>query len=311
MDAVAVEGLGKRLGGAWVVEGLSFAVGRGEIFGLLGPNGAGKTTTLRLLAGLYRPDQGSATVAGERLTTTAEPPALRRAVGLLTEQPGFYERLPVRYNLVYFARLYGLPTVEAERRADALLARFHLTAKADEPFARLSRGMKQKLAIARAVLHAPPVVLLDEPTVGLDPEATREVRALIGELAAEGRAVILCTHQLAEVERLCHRAAILARRLVGIHRVNGDDGAVTLLVTLASDPSAALADVRGVDGVQAAALNGDGLGITLETAARIPELLAHLAGRGHRLTSATRARHALEEAYVALLAEARLSGVWS
>ncbi len=312
MHAVMVQNLGKRLGEAWVVEGLSFTVDRGEVFGLLGPNGAGKTTTLRILAGLYAPDTGSAEIDGQRAATDeAGRQRLRGRVGLLTEQPGFYDRLPVRTNLVYFARLYGLTRADAEQRADRLLDRFALRAKAEQPFARLSRGMKQKLAIARAVLHAPPVVLLDEPTVGLDPEATREVRELIGELASEGRAIILCTHQLAEVERLCDRAAILARRLVGVHQVNGGEDGATLVISLASDPAAARVAVDGRPGVRAAELTDGGVRVTLDSAELIPELLRDLAAGGHRLTGAVRARQALEEAYVKLLAEARLAGVWS
>src|SRR5438876_5044197 len=179
MLAIEAVGLTKSLGARRACWDVSFDVRRGEVFGLLGPNGAGKTTTLRMLAGLYAPDAGTARVAGHEIAPRkAGGAALRARVGLLTESPGFYDRLTARENLRFFAQLYG-----AAKAPDALLERFALKEHAGRPFAELSRGMKQKLAIARALLHEPEVVLLDEPTVGLDPEATREVRAVIAELA--------------------------------------------------------------------------------------------------------------------------------
>src|SRR3954470_759957 len=169
-----------------------------------------------MLAGLYAPDAGTATVAGFSISP-GKPggPDLRARVGLLTEQPGFYDRLSARENLMYFAELQGA----ARARVGPLLDRFALTSHADRPFAELSRGMKQKLAIARALVHEPEVIFLDEPTVGLDPEATREVRAVIAELAAEHATIVLCTHHLGEVEKLCSRAAFIAGRLLAVHPV--------------------------------------------------------------------------------------------
>ncbi len=217
---IEARGLSKSFGGRRACWDLSFEVAEGEVFGLLGPNGAGKTTTLRMLAGLYAPDAGNALVAGCPIAAgRAGGPELRRRVGLLTEQPGFYDRLTALENLLHFARLYGVPRAEADARARRLLQRFQLDAHRDRFFAELSRGMKQKLAIARALLHAPQVVLLDEPTVGLDPEAAREVRATIAELAADRTTLVLCTHDLDEVERLCSRAAFVAGQLLAVHAV--------------------------------------------------------------------------------------------
>lgn len=312
MNTITVEGLGKRLGGEWVIEDISFEVARGEVFGLLGPNGAGKTTTLRVLAGLYAPDAGRATVVGFELTGRATSPAgLRRRVGLLTEQPGFYDRLPTAYNLVHFGRLYGLARREAEQRTAELLARFDLTAAAEQPFATLSRGMKQKLAIARAILHRPELVLLDEPTVGLDPEATREVRAIIAELAAEGRTIVLCTHQLSEVERLCSRAAVLARRLVGVHEVGTASAHNRVVVGLAAPAPALTEIVAAQPWVRSVAARDSLLEIEVTTPAQIPDLVAALVAEGARLTSVTPARDALEKTYLTLLAQARDAGLVS
>ncbi len=220
VPAIEARGLAKSFAGRRALWDLSFTVEAGEVFGLLGPNGAGKTTTLRILAGLLAPDAGSATIAGCAVSPGVTGGALLRGrIGLLTEQPGFYNRLSARENLVVFGKLQGLAAHEAGTRADKLLARFQLAPHASRPFAVLSRGMKQKLAIARALLHEPAVILLDEPTVGLDPEATREVRDLVGELAAEKRTIVLCTHHLDEVERLCARAAFVAGRLLAVHEV--------------------------------------------------------------------------------------------
>ncbi|MGZ6124767.1 MAG: ABC transporter ATP-binding protein, partial [Myxococcales bacterium] len=161
MAAIEAHGLAKSFGGRSACREISFAVERGEVFGLLGPNGAGKTTTLRILAGLYAPDAGTANVAGIAIRAgRASGPELRARVGLLTESPGFYDRLTARENLLYFARLQRAR--EPARRCDALIDRFALREHAGRPFAELSRGMKQKLAIARALVHEPEVILLDE-----------------------------------------------------------------------------------------------------------------------------------------------------
>jgi ABC-2 type transport system ATP-binding protein len=231
-------------------------------------------------------------------------------VGLLTEQPGFYDPLAARYNLVHFARLYGLGRHEADRRAKELLGRFDLANKADAPFGSLSRGMKQKLAIARALMHRPDIVLLDEPTVGLDPEATREVRAIIGELAAEGRTVILCTHHLDEVERLCGRAAFLAGRLVGVHDVAGAAAADRRVVLQLEPPVDGVAGVvGGHPAVAASRLEGGALHLELAEGGAVADVVAAAVGAGGRVQAVVPARHALEEAYLALLAEARRTGL--
>jgi ABC-2 type transport system ATP-binding protein len=310
MDAISANELGKRLGGTWILEGLTFAVARGEVFGLLGPNGAGKTTTLRILAGLYAPDTGHAEVAGHAIRAgAAGDGALRRSVGLLTEQPGFYDRLPALYNLALFGRLYGMGAHEAETGARQLMDRFGLSDAADKSFATLSRGMKQKLAIARAILHRPDVVLLDEPTVGLDPEATREVRAIIEELAAEGRTIVLCTHQLSEVERLCSRAAVLARRLVGVHEVRSSARSdCRITVGLATPVDGLESTTRALPFVRLVRSEDSALHVEIDDPKHVPDLVAALADQGARMTAVIPARDALEEAYLQLLSEARDAG---
>ncbi len=326
MPAIEAHSLAKSFAGRRALWDLSFSVERGEVFGLLGPNGAGKTTALRILAGLISPDSGSAQVAGHTILPGAPSnAALRGSIGLLTEQPGFYDRLSARENLVVFGKLQGLTAHEADRRATALLARFLLAAHADRPFAVLSRGMKQKLAIARALLHEPAVILLDEPTVGLDPEATREVRALVGELAAEKRTIVLCTHHLDEVERLCARAAFVAGRLLAVHEVKSlATGTYRLRIGLDSPAEGALRTLRALPFVldaqaemamgaalRANALHSNDLLVELRHASSVPDALAALVASGTRISSAVPVRHPLEEAYLALLAQARDEGLIS
>jgi ABC-2 type transport system ATP-binding protein len=297
LAAIDARALSKSFGGRPACREVSFTVERGEVFGLLGPNGAGKTTMLRMLAGLYAPDSGSAEVAG-CLIGPGRPggPELRARVGLLTEAPGFYDRLTARENLTFFARLQGAR--EVERRCSALLQRFGLSEHAGRPFAELSRGMKQKLAIARALVHEPEVVFLDEPTVGLDPEATREVRSVIAALAAEHATIVLCTHHLDEVERLCSRAAFIAGRLVAVHEIRQEG---LLRVELAA-PFAPDGVLRGLF----RNVRTQGSALFIEPRAEVPEIVAALAAAGARILSVTPHQDPLEDAWLALLAEARL-----
>jgi ABC-2 type transport system ATP-binding protein len=311
MPAIEVRSLSKSFGGRRAVEDLSFSVDPGECFGLLGPNGAGKTTTLRMLAGLFGPDQGAATIAGCEVRPGARSSReLRRRVGLLTEHPGFYDRLDSAENLVHFGRLYGLSRADATARSARLLERFLLAPHALKPFAALSRGMKQKLAIARALLHEPEVVLLDEPTVGLDPEATREVRAVVGELRREGRTIVLCTHDLDEVERLCARAAFVATRLIAIHQIAAvQRGRVR--VDLAAPSSAAAAELRKLLAVRDVQEDGLRLHVELSALDGVPDVVAALVACGARVAAVQPVRDPLEEAYMAVLAEARSRGLLS
>jgi len=211
---IQTEGLTRRFGDKVAVENLDLTVAEGEVFGLLGPNGAGKTTTVRLLMGLIAPSGGRAWVAGHELGT--ENTAIRRVTGLLTESPGFYNRLSAYYNLDFYARLYHLDDALRPKRIQHYLERMGLWERRNDPVAQFSKGMKQKLALARALLHEPRVLFLDEPTSGLDPEAARMVRDLIAGLKGEGRTIVLCTHNLDEADRLCDRVGILKNRLLRV-----------------------------------------------------------------------------------------------
>src|SRR2546428_1795738 len=213
-SVVRTEKLTRRFGALTAVDGIDLEVHEGEVFGFLGPNGAGKTTTLRLLGALIAPTWGTAEIAGFKLGR--DDSKIRAAVGILTEQPGLYERQSAWDNLVFYATLYGLPTPVARAQAERYLRLMGLWERRTEPVVTFSRGMKQKMAIARAALHEPRVLFLDEPTTGLDPDAAKTVREFIVALRCEGRTVFLCTHNLDEADRLCDCIAFFRHRVLRI-----------------------------------------------------------------------------------------------
>jgi ABC-2 type transport system ATP-binding protein len=208
---ISVTRLTRRFETRTAVDDVSFDVGRGEMVALLGPNGAGKTTTLRMLAGLIGPTSGSVAIDGVTLDSRTAG-SLRHRIGFLTESPGLWDRLTVRENLSVYARLF--PLDDPDRVVGQLIDRFELAPYANARAAELSKGLRQKIAIGRALLHHPDVLLLDEPTSGLDPEVAMSVRQLLDERRAEGCAILLSTHNLHEAERQADRIAVLKQRLI-------------------------------------------------------------------------------------------------
>jgi len=194
------------------VDGLTLNVAEGEVFGFLGPNGAGKTTTVRMLTSLIAPSAGRAFV--DKLQVGKDDQKIRERVGILTETPGMYERLSAERNLNIFARLYGVKDVPGQ--VEKYLRMLSLWDRRFDEVGSFSKGMRQKLAIARALLHEPRIVFLDEPTSGLDPEAAKLVRDFIDELKTEGRTIFICTHNLDEADRLCDRIGIFKTRLITV-----------------------------------------------------------------------------------------------
>jgi sodium transport system ATP-binding protein len=206
---IRVESLHKAFGEIRAVDGVSFTARDGEITGLLGPNGAGKTTTLRMLYTLMRPDAGRVLV--DDIDAAADPLAVRRRLGVLPDARGLYKHLSARENIDYFARLQGVPAEEGARRREALVEVLEMHDFADRRAEGYSQGQRVKTAIARALIHDPKNVLLDEPTNGLDVMATRRMRLFLRELRAEGRCVLFSSHIMQEVAQLCDRIVIIAR----------------------------------------------------------------------------------------------------
>jgi len=204
---IRASGLTKRFGKLVAVSDLTLEVGAGEVFGFLGPNGAGKTTTIRMLTGLVRPTSGTALVAG--YDVAQQPLEVKRRVGFLAETPYLYGKLSGREFLAFMGGLYEVAPTLARQRADRLLSLFELSEKADDLVESYSHGMRQKLALAGALLHEPPVLFLDEPTSGLDPRSARLVKDLLVALVERGHTVFLSTHVLEIAEHLCHRVGII------------------------------------------------------------------------------------------------------
>jgi ABC-2 type transport system ATP-binding protein len=209
---VVVQNLSKKFNKFTAVHQLSFEIHSGEVFGLLGPNGAGKTTTVRMLCALIAPTSGTAQVAGFHLGQQDQ--LIRKNVGILTESPGLYDALSAEENLNFFAKMYEV--VNIQEQVERYLRLLGLWERRFEPVGTFSKGMRQKLAIARAILHEPKILFLDEPTSGLDPEMSRLVRDFIAELKGEGRTIVLCTHNLDEADRLCDRIAVIKANLLAL-----------------------------------------------------------------------------------------------
>jgi ABC-2 type transport system ATP-binding protein len=303
---IHTENLSRRFGDRTAVDRLSFDVQAGEIVGLLGPNGAGKTTTIRMLAGMIAPSSGSLRV-GE-YDPSREPERVHEIVGLLTESPGFYERLTAEQNLAYFARFYeGIDVGGAVERS---LQRMGLSERRRDRVGTFSRGMKQRLALARALLHGPRILFLDEPTTGLDPEAARDLRELIVELSGERRTILLCTHNLTEAEEICGRIAIFRTELIVI----GTPAALreerfqpTVRVRLARSAAGLIDALRDLSFVQAIeAESGDGglLSVHLDDIDRDrPRLVARIVELGGEILEVSEDRKTLEDVYLDLVRE--------
>ena len=311
MDAIRTDALSRRYGGLTAVDGVTLAVERGEVFGVLGPNGAGKTTMVRLLNGVLAPSAGTCRVLG--LDPARQGSELRRRTGVLTESPALYERMTARENLRFFGTMYGMPPEKLAARADAMLEAFGLAERADAKVGGFSKGMKQRLALARALLHEPEVLFLDEPTAALDPEAARRVTELIMEFTRQaGRTVFLCTHYLPEAQRLCDRVAVLNRghliatgTLAELARTlwHGSWVDVECLVAPAPD---LLDAVRVVPGVTDARLDGpDGtrLAVQVEGEERIPVVVRAIVERGGQVVRVNAREHTLEDVYFELQGE--------
>lgn len=229
MKAIQVCELTRDYNGLRAVDGITFTVETGEIFGFLGPNGAGKTTTIKVLTGQLRPTSGTAQVAG--CDVVEERQQLKPRIGVVFEYQNLYERLSARDNLVFAARLYGVP----QRRVDHVLAQVGLTDRARDRIKGYSNGMKQRLLVARALLHEPEILFLDEPTRGLDPNVARDIRSIIANLARQGVTVFLTTHYMEEADQLSDRVAIIDQGCIvaldtpeQLKAVHGEDGKTTL-----------------------------------------------------------------------------------
>ncbi len=310
MSGIEATGLIKRFGPLTAVDGISFKADAGEIFGLLGPNGSGKTTTVRLLSCLIAPSAGSAKVAG--FDIVSEPLKVREAVGVLTENPGIYDRLSALENMEFFAEAYGLTDrTERDARLRELLEFFDLWDRRGDKVGTWSKGMRQKLAIAKAVVHNPGVLFLDEPSSGLDPKTAKDIRDLMWDMSRhEKRTIVLCTHNLEEAERLCSRVMII-RKGAPLATGSVEDlrrkmhGAPALEVTVEHADDVLLKKASKLEGVKNVSMSGvDILLFDLDDPeAGTPDIVSSLVKAGARVKSVNIMRPTLEDTYLELTKE--------
>jgi ABC-2 type transport system ATP-binding protein len=301
MAMIEAHGLTRRFGKTTAVEDLSLQVEKGEVLGFLGPNGAGKTTTIRLLAGIIAPTSGYAVVAGQRTERSVE--QLHEVIGLLTESPGFYNRLSAYRNLEYFAGFYH--GIDPEVQAEKYLKVMGLWERRRDHVGAFSKGMKQRLALARALLPEPQVLFLDEPTAGLDPEAAEDVRQLIKKLSGEGRTIFLSTHNLAEAEQLCQRIAVFRTRLLRLDTPQNLRQSVfrrRAVVRLENINENILAAVKQMTFVKALEQEDNQLRVELSDIGReLPTLVEGIIQAGGRVLEVAEEHHSLEEIYLNLV----------
>jgi len=303
---IEARGLSRSFEGRLAIEGLSFLVPEGKLCALLGPNGAGKTTTVRVLLGLLPPSAGQARVAGFSLPGSAADGArLRAQAGLLTEAPGCYDRMSGRENLELFGRLYGLSEAKLRSGLEHWLRRLELWEARDQPFGTYSKGMKQRLALIRAVLHEPRVLFLDEPTSGLDPAGAREVRDLIADFRGEGRTILLCTHNLAEAETLADLVGILRRRMLAFGPPASLGAARPALeVKLAGDAETVVAGLAALPAVQECSAHGGVLHLVVAELERdTPLVVREIVRHGGQILWVRPAGSSLEEIYLRAVRE--------
>jgi ABC-2 type transport system ATP-binding protein len=301
---ISTQNLTKKFDQITAVENLTLEIPEGEVFGFLGPNGAGKTTTVRILTSLISPTQGSASVNG--YTVGKQDIDIRRSVGLLTETPGMYDNLSAERNLDIYARLYEV--ADPAGQVEKYLRFLGLWERRGDPAATFSKGMKQKLAIARALLHEPRTVFLDEPTAGLDPETARLVRDFILEIKEQGRTIFICTHNLDEADRLCDRIGVFKTQLlvldspaqlraqvfgrkVVFHLLNADDSLAKKLEKLPSVTDALLIDNKIVATID-------------DPETHNPEIIRILVAEGADVQFVGELRRSLEDVYLQLVKNA-------
>jgi ABC-2 type transport system ATP-binding protein len=283
------------------VQDLTLDISEGEVFGFLGPNGAGKTTTVRILASLISPTSGNAWIGSYKVGKNDQ--EIRRTVGILTETPGMYERLSAEKNLSIFARLYEVRNVQGQ--VEKYLRMLGLWERRFDPVGSFSKGMRQKLAIARALIHEPRVLFLDEPTSGLDPEASRLVRDFIEQLKESGVTIFLCTHNLDEADRLCSRIGIFKTRLVAVDSPENLRttifGRKVVIHLQASDPNfarlvASLPFVKECQEVNSRLL------VTLDNPEdQNPIIIQRLVEAGAQIQFVGELRHSLEDIYLSMI----------
>jgi len=300
---ICLDSLTRKFNGLTAVDSVTFKVKEGEIFGLLGPNGAGKTTTVRMLCCLIRPTSGRAFIEGYEVGKDSM--KIREIVGLLPEAPGLYGELSAYRNLEFYAKLYGVPRQKREENIERLLKMLDMWGRRGDPVGTFSKGMQQKIAIARSMVHEPKVLFLDEPTAALAPDSAKVVRDFILELKHEKRTIFLCTHNLYEVERICDRVAFLNTKLVAVgspHDLGRKFGSTKTEIQLKKVDKRILNSVKKLSAVKEVQVVEDKLLVETEDPENSnPVIVEAIVKHGGKILYVTRTAHGLEDAYLKLV----------
>ncbi len=301
--AVEAKVLTRVFGTKPAVQRVSFRVAWGEVFALLGPNGAGKTTTMRMLCCLLGPTEGTAEVGGFNIIE--EPIKVREQLGLLPENPGLYESLSAERNLRFYGEVYGVPPAKLKSRIEETLKKLDIWNRKDDKVAKFSKGMRQKIAIARALLHEPRILFLDEPTASLDPEASQIVRDFILDLKKEGGTIFLNTHNLYEAQRLCDHVGILNTSLIAFgspHDLADRMWSKVTLVTLRKMDTAIVSSLKSLDFVKEVKVEDGHLAVSMDDPdSNNPRLVDALVRAGAEIVSVREKEHTLEDIYLKLI----------
>ncbi len=305
---ITCERLTKTFESITAIQDLSFTIPDGCVFGLLGPNGAGKTTTMRMLSCLIQPTSGKASIDSYEIGKKEDVQNIRRMIGLLPEVPGLYETLGAYKNLDFYGQLYGVPKKQREESIQKTLTNLDLWDRRHEPVGGFSKGMKQKIAIARALIHDPKYIFLDEPTASLDPMAAKIVREYILELKKKGNTILINTHNLSEAERICDSVALVKNRLVKVgNPKNLAKGLFTrtISITLKQIPSTLSKDIESLPLVSQAHFHGNQLFLNVKNPEEDnPQIINWLLKQGLQIQFISEEEHSLEEVYMKLIEEA-------
>ncbi|MDE3151327.1 MAG: ABC transporter ATP-binding protein [Gemmatimonadota bacterium] len=302
--AIALRGLRRVFGGTVAVDGLSFEIARGELFGLVGPDGAGKTTTLRMLAGVLPPSAGDALVGG--VSVGRDPERVKHHIAYMSQRFGLYADLTVRENLDFYADLYRVPRAERPARLERLYQFSNLGPFERRLAGQLSGGMKQKLGLSCALIHQPEILLLDEPTFGVDPISRRDLWLIVHEMVAQGVTVLVTTAYMDEAERCDHVALLDRGRIVALDTPAALQRSLagSMVAVQASDPRAALRVLQNAPAARHAALFGDTVHVALASrAADLPVILAALADAGVHVTETHDLEPSLEDVFIQRVSE--------
>jgi len=304
---IVCEGLTKTFGSITAIQDFNIQIPDGRIFGLLGPNGAGKTTTMRMLSCLIRPTSGKAYIDSYQIGMKEDAQKIRSMIGLLPEVPGLYETLGAYKNLDYYAQLYGISITQREQSIKTTLKNLDLWDRRNEPVGDFSKGMKQKIAIARALIHNPKYIFLDEPTASLDPAAAKMVREYILELKSQGDTILINTHNLSEAERICDTVALVKNKTVKIGSPKELARGLfsrTISITMQQIPPSLLNNISTLDFISQEQVNGNQLILKVRNPEEDnPRVISWLMKQGLQVQFVTEEEHSLEEVYLRLIEE--------